>query len=54
MKTIWIVLTLVIGLLFFGRGCLAGADSVQYFGAALLFVGLIGLFERIWSEKGVR
>jgi len=53
-KTIWIVLALVFGALFFWLGCLVGADPVQYFGAACLFVGLIGLFEKFWPEEGVR
>ena len=54
MKTIWIVLALAFGLLLFWLGCLKGADPVQYFGAACLFVGLIGLFEKFWPEEGVR
>ena len=51
MKTIWMILSLVFGLLFFSLGCMNGADKVQYFGAILLFVGLIGLFEKIWPEE---
>lgn len=53
MRTIWIIVLLVLGLLFFWLGCMNGVDTVQYFGAALLFVGLLGLFERIWPEEGV-
>lgn len=53
-KTIWIVLALVFGALVFVLGCLVGADPVQYFGAVLLFVGLIGLFEKIWPEEVMR
>ncbi len=51
MKTKWMILSLLAGVLFFALGCYSGADPVQYFGAAFLFVGLIGLFEKIWPEK---
>lgn len=43
------VLSLVFGLVLFGLGCLAGAG----FGATLLVVGMIGVFERIWMEEGL-
>ena len=48
MKTIWMILSLLFGLLFFALGCYGEADMIQYFGAAFIFAGLIGLFEKIW------
>ena len=50
MKAIWIVLSLVFGLLFFALGCMKGADTIQYFGVVVLLPGLIGLLEKIWPE----
>ena len=32
-------------------GCFGASDKIQYFGAAFIFAGLIGLFERIWPEE---
>ncbi len=51
MKTKWMILSLLAGILFFAWGCYSGADPVQYFGAIFLFIGLIGLCEKIWPEK---
>ena len=48
MKTKWIILLLVFGLLFFGLGCLADSVAVEGIGAVAFFPGLIGLLERIW------
>ena len=50
-KTIWIVLALVFGALVFVLGCMMGGDTMQYVGAGFLFVGVIGMFERIWGEE---
>ena len=41
----------MLGLLFFALGCLGDVDTVQYFGAAFVFAGGIGLFEKIWLEE---
>lgn len=30
---------------------LGGVEAVQYFGAAFVFAGVIGLFEKIWPEE---
>ena len=51
MKAIWIFLSLFFGVLFFLLGCSVGADKLQYFGAAVLLLGLIGLLEKIWPEE---
>lgn len=51
MKAIWIFLSLFFGVLFFLFGCSVGADKFQYFGAAVLLPGLIGLLEKIWPEE---
>ena len=50
MKTKWIILLLVFGLLFFGLGCLADSVAVEGIGAVALFPGLAGGMERIWKE----
>ena len=50
MKTSWIILSLVFGLLFFVLGCVAHADLFQYFGAIVLTPGLIGFLEKFWPE----
>ena len=50
MKAIWIILSLVFGLLFFVLGCMAHADMIQYFGAIVLIPGLIGFLEKLWPE----
>ena len=51
MKAIWMILSLVFGLLFFAYGCSVGSDTIQYFGAIVLIPGLIGLCDAIWPEK---
>ncbi len=51
MKVLWIFLSLFLGVLFFLFGCSVGADKLQYFGAAVLLLGLIGLLEKIWPEE---
>lgn len=51
MKTIWVILSLLFGILFFALGCLVDAVAVEAFGAAFIFVGLIGLFGKIWPEE---
>ena len=53
MKTKWIILSLVFGLLFFGLGCMADSVAVEGIGAVAFFPGLIGLLEKIWSEEVV-
>ena len=50
MKTKWVILLLVLGLLFFGVGCLADSVAVEGVGAIALFPGLTGAMERIWPE----
>ena len=50
MKTKWVILLLVLGLLFFGLGCLADSVAVEGIGAVALFPGLTGAMERIWKE----
>ena len=50
MKTKWIILSLVLGLLFFGLGCLADSVAVEGIGTIVFFPGLIGLLEKIWPE----
>ena len=50
MKKLWWILSLLLGIMFFAMGCLSGADMTQYFGAAFIFAGGIGLFEKIWPE----
>lgn len=47
MKTKWIILLLVLGLLFFGLGCMADSVAVEGIGAGLPFPGLTGAMERI-------
>ena len=53
MKTKWIILSLVFGLLFFGLGCMGDSVAVEGIGAVALFPGLIGLLEKIWPEEVV-
>ena len=53
MKTKWIILLLVFGLLFFGLGCMADSVAVEGIGAVAFFPGLIGLLEKIWPEEVV-
>ncbi len=50
MKTKWIILLLVLGVLFFGLGCLADSVAVEGIGAVALFPGLTGVMERVWKE----
>lgn len=50
MTKFWWIFALLFGILFFALGCLSAADMIQYFGAALVFAGLIGLLEKIWPE----
>ena len=51
MKAIWIILSLVFGLLFFALGCSLRADVVEYFGVIVLIPGLIGLCDALWPEE---
>lgn len=51
MKAIWMILSLVFGLLFFALGCSLRADIVQYFGVLVMIPGLIGLCDALWPEK---
>ena len=51
MKAIWMILSLVFGLLFFALGCSMGADIVQYFGVLVMIPGLIGFCDALWPEK---
>lgn len=53
MKTKWIILLLVFGLLFFGLGCMVDSVAVEGIGAIVFFPGLIGLLEKIWPEEVV-
>lgn len=53
MKTKWVILLLVLGLLFFGLGCLADSVAVEGIGAVALFPGLTGVMERIWKEESL-
>lgn len=50
MKWKWIILSLVMGLLFFMLGCVAKTDAIQYFGTLVLIPGLLGLLYKIWPE----
>ena len=50
MKWKWIILSLVMGLLFFMLGCMAKVDAIQYFGTVVLIPGLLGLLYKIWPE----
>lgn len=42
MKTKWIILLLVLGLLFFGLGCMVDSVAVEGIGAVAFFPGLTG------------
>ena len=53
MKTRWIILLLVVGLLFFGLDCLADSVAFEGIGAIVFFPGLIGLLEKIWPEESL-
>ena len=50
MKARWIILLLVLGLLFFGLGCMADSVAVEGIGAIAFFPGLTGTMERVWKE----
>lgn len=50
MRTKWIILLFVLGLLFFGLGCMADSVAVEGIGAVAFFPGLTGAMERIWPE----
>ena len=54
MKPIWILLTLVFGVLFFFLGCVVDVLVIEVFGAIVLVPGLIGLLEKLWPEEEVR
>ena len=51
MKAIWMILSLVFGLLFFALGCSVDIDAIQYVGVLVMIPGLIGLCDAIWPEK---
>ena len=51
MKAIWMILSLVFGLLFFALGCAVAIDAIEYFGVLVMIPGLIGLCDAIWPEK---
>ena len=51
MKAIWMILSLVFGLLFFWVGCSLRADTIQYFGVLVMIPGLIGFCDALWPEK---
>ena len=50
MKARWIILLLVLGLLFFGLGCMVDSVAVEGIGAVAFFPGLTGVMEKIWVE----
>ena len=54
MKYIWIILSLVLGALFFYWGCMSNSDKIQFFGGLVLVPGIIGLCGKIWPEKEER
>lgn len=54
MKTIWILLSLFFGVLFFFLGCAMDSTMIEGFGAIGLVPGLIGLLEKIWAEDVVK
>ncbi len=51
MKTKWIILSLVFGLLFFGLGCMGDSVAVEGISAVTFFSELIGLLEKILPEE---
>lgn len=51
MKMNWWFFSLLVGLLFFALGCLAGAMPVEAFGAMFIIARVIGLFEKVWPEE---
>ena len=54
MKTIWILLSLVFGVLFFFLGAAMDSTMIEGFGAIVLVPGLIGLLEKLWPEEEVK
>ena len=55
MKTKWIILSLVLGLLFFGLGCLADSVAVEGIGAIAFSLGLSACWRRFGRRgKGRR
>lgn len=50
MKTKWMLLLLVCGLLFFALGCMVDSVPVEGIGAVAFFPGLTGLLEKVWPE----
>ncbi len=51
MKPIWILLSLVFGVLFFFLGAAMDSTMIEGFGAIVLVPGLIGLLEKLWPEE---
>ena len=51
MKAIWILLSLVFGVLFFFLGAAMDSTMIEGFGAIVLVPGLIGLLEKLWPEE---
>lgn len=51
MKWKWIILSMLMGVLFFALGCSAHVDMLQYLGAIILIPGLFGLLYKIWPER---
>lgn len=51
MKAIWIILSLLFGLLIFAWGCMGNSIMFQGAGAVIMLPGLIGLLDRIFPEK---
>lgn len=51
MKAIWILLSLLFGALFFFVGCAVDVLVIEFFGAIVLLLGLIGLLEKLWPEE---
>lgn len=51
MKAIWIILSLVFGLLIFALGCSMAKDVIEYIGVIVLIPGLIGLCDALWPEE---
>ena len=53
MKPIWMLLSLVFGVLFFFLGSAMDSTMIEGFGAIVLVPGLIGLMEKLWPEVGL-
>ena len=53
MKAIWIILSLVFGVLIFAWGCMGNSIMFQGVGAVIMVPGLIGLLEKVFPEKEV-